>query len=598
MRIAVAQMNTCAGDFDGAAEAMSAYGRRAKSLQADLIVYPAPVLIGADPMALIDNPSYMDEALATLDRLAKNLTVPAIVPFAMGTAGAIFPVYAYLSQGEVHLSGMLDRLGPLEFDDVEIGLAFTFDDLEAYTSGAMDADIICFIPPLGYSANDEETALVASVADGCFVQEARDSESWIVAASACGAYEDYVYTGGSFVMAPLGQLAAYLPPFKEDLLVCDINVESDDVADLADTGELVFDRGRMLWDAAALALRDQVNKRKLAGVVLALDGGLATSALAALAVDAVGPMRVSALLCATDNTLLKAARELAQRLHIHEVDELRFADIAALAEDLSPDSNIDVVVDSLMRVRLGAVAQDNNLLVASSVDKTELALNAHPALSAAASFAPFGDIYRSDVIKIARWRNTLSPVFDEKMFECVAIPEGFRRADALTTAELAINYVDAALLFYFERNAGLEELANLMASKEAAQRLLEHLHASRAYRRFAPAFPVLSMRSLDEAAAPVTDAWIDRGRAQPHASKPKTEPAGAPAAMAEALSNFAGAQATPHLQDVLPDGSNIEDRISEMLGFLQELSEGSRMQRGSNKGSDDDSWASGLFSDN
>lgn len=593
MRVAIAQMNTRAGDFEATYEAMLAYGRRAAALQADLLVYPSAALMGADPMALIDNPSYMGQAQATLERLAASLELDALVPFMMGTAGAIFPVYAYLSHGEVITAGMIDRLGPITVGNIELGCAFTFDDLEAFSSGALDADIVCFMPVAGFDASDEATALLPAVSDGCFCDEARKSESWLVVANGSGAYEDYVYTGGSFIMSPEAELAAAAPLFDETLISFDIDVDSDEpLASPLDPP--AYDRSRMLWDAAALALRDQVMKRNLSGALVALDGGLATSAVAALASDALGPMRVSALICATDKTLEKSARELAQKLHIHEVDEISYFELRRSAAVLAPDSDSDTVAQGLINLRLGAMAHEGNLLLVSEADKTELSVGEMAPLGATMSFAPFGDVFRSDITKIARWRNTLSPVFEPSVLERIAAPQGLYLEQMGCSVEYAVSMLDAALLYYFERGAGYSELLPLGGGEQFVRALFERLHKTRASRRFAPAFPVLSSRSLDELAAPVTDLWVDDGTEVPKTQKAAPERGGAPAAVADVIKQLG---AGPAPVGALPDAADLQKRISEVLGLLSDVSAGSTMQN-SHDDTDGDSWLNNLFSDN
>ena len=46
MRIAVAQMNTQAGDFEFTAQTMLEYAQRAQQQGAELVIYPAPTLTG------------------------------------------------------------------------------------------------------------------------------------------------------------------------------------------------------------------------------------------------------------------------------------------------------------------------------------------------------------------------------------------------------------------------------------------------------------------------------------------------------------------------------------------------------------------------
>ena len=56
-----------------------------------------------------------------------------------------------------------------------------------------------------------------------------------------------------------------------------------------------FDRGTWMWNGLRLHLRDSVAAQCAGRVLVALDGGLASSLLACLAVDALGSRSVIAL---------------------------------------------------------------------------------------------------------------------------------------------------------------------------------------------------------------------------------------------------------------------------------------------------------------
>lgn len=598
MKIAIAQINTVAGDFESTLQIMTTYGQRAQERGAELVVYPSPVLMGPDPMALIDNKNYVASALDTLNKLAQNLEVDALVPLVMGTAGAVFTSYAYLHGGEVMCAGMLDRLGPLSAGAAEIGVAFTPDDLEAFASGMIDADVVCYIPVLGFNADDKVSLLACGVSQGAFVEAASEMGSWIVAVNAAGAYEDYVYTGSSFVMSPAGELAYMAPSMGEALLLADVDIDAENVGGEALTPPS-YEREHLLWDAAALALRDQVAKRGFEGATLLLDGTFATSAVAVVATDALGPMKVSALIAA-QGPALADAHALAASLHLHVVDEVNPHDIEALGGALDGDADAQTLAHKLLYLRLASQAAHDNLLVLSEADKTQLALEDPEQSCCVGAFAPFGDVFRSDVLAAARWRSSVSPVFSDSVFARLALPTGLSCEALPDDAELAINTLDAALVFYLERSASLQELASLGQGEEFARMLVERLHAARAARRFAPNFPVLSNRSLDEAAAPLTDRWIDAGSVSP-----KLLAALQHSPFSQGMHNISGANLADAMQQAFGEsleegGTELPQQLAQALSFLQELTQSSQLTQAIRHKSDGEgsAWVQEFFSDN
>ena len=623
MRIAIAQMNTRAGDFAATVDAMGLFGERAAAAGADLLVYPAPALMGPDPMGLSEQEGYVFDVTEALGKLAERLRVPALVPFMMGLGANPGVDVAYVRDGTVLpvvLASWLGALGSVVPDGdsaraksadepaqlpfgrpacisvggVDVGLALTFDDLDAFASGDVSADIVCHIPVDGFDTDDVATCLAPSVSDGCFTQDASDANSWLVAAGAVGGYEDSVYAGGSFVMAPWGELAAVAPSFVEDLLVCDIDVMGEGpLADPVDAPS--FDRERMLWDACSLALRDQVDKRGLAGVTLAVDGGLGTAALASLAVDAVGPLRVSALVCA-EGDALKDARELVRALRIRDVDELPTRDLARAADLVGGDVDAEALGRGLVRARLFAQAASEGRLALSAADKTELAVGVSgEPVATAGAFAPLGDVYRSDVARLARRRNMVSSVIPARSLARIRVPEGLGLEEVATSDELRVGELDAMLLMHVERGLGLAGLSAGKLGAEGARRLLARIKGNEAVRRSGPRYPIVSACSFAELASPVTDAWVDHGRDL--ADDPRADE------IADALRELAG-EASSAEESPLEEALDPE-RVSEVMGYLKDLADGRRLRSEASGGDEDPGaaggdglWPSGMFSDN
>lgn len=623
MRIAIAQMNTRAGDFAATIDAMGLYGERAAAAGADLLVYPAPALMGPDPMGLSEQEGYVFDVTEALGKLAERLRVPALVPFMMGLGanpgvdvafvrdGTVLPVVlaswlgalgSAVPDGDSARAKSADAPAQLPFGrpacisvgGVDVGLALTFDDLDAFASGDVSADIVCHIPVDGFDTDDVATCLAPSVSDGCFTQDASDANSWLVAAGAVGGYEDSVYAGGSFVMAPWGELAAVAPSFVEDLLVCDIDVMGEGpLADPVDAPS--FDRERMLWDACSLALRDQVDKRGLAGVTLAVDGGLGTAALASLAVDAVGPLRVSALVCA-EGDALKDARELVRALRIRDVDELSVRDLARAADLVGGDVDAEALGRGLVRARLFAQAASEGRLALSAADKTELAVGVSgEPVATAGAFAPLGDVYRSDVARLARRRNMVSSVIPARSLARIRVPEGLGLEEVATSDELRVGELDAMLLMHVERGLGLAGLSAGKLGAEGARRLLARIKGNEAVRRSGPRYPIVSACSFAELASPVTDAWVDHGRDLADDARADE--------IADALRELAG-EASSAEESPLEEALDPE-RVSEVMGYLKDLADGRRLRSEASGGDEDPGaaggdglWPSGMFSDN
>lgn len=655
MKIAIAQMNSRPGAFEATVSAMAAYGRRAEELGAELLVFGAPTLMGPDPMCLAADEAYLLDATRALASLAEQIHVPALVPYTSNITGA--PAYdiAYVRDGAVvpvSLSVMLEQAGEagtsglsraiqerLDADEsaaeagraparliepavlpiggVDVGVALSLGDLDAFCNGELEADVICLMPVDGYDTDDEMTCLAPSVSDGCFVREAGEADAWLAVAGASGAYEDMTYCGGSFVMAPWGELAAVAPSFGEDLLVCDVDVLSEGpLPEPVSAPE--YDRASTLWRAVVASVRDQVDKRGLSGVALVADGTLASSAVAAVAVDAVGPLRVHAIVSA-DGDALADARELVRNLRIRDVDELSGRQLVAAADALGSDDG-DALAAALVEARLGSLASSGELLALSSADKTMLAVGVAgpcptPAVRADA-FAPFGDVYRSDVARVARSRNVVSPVIPAGCLTRLCVPDGLGLEDTATTDELRLSELDALLLLRIERAAGMGELAGSRLGEDGVRLVLARLRSLEAWRRQGPAYPVVSARSLGELERPVMDAWEDHvpdeasiarlassiAGAVAHPRPRSVRPQDAPAPEPELAGGKFPLEGLPLSLPVSPDvAAQMGPRVSELMGYLKELSDGRRLRGEADKrqkGGSGGMWPGGMFSDN
>ena len=72
MKIAIAQINTTIGDFDGNADKIVDAWRRADEAGAALVVLPELALCGYPPRDLLAKPAFLRQNQAALERLAKR----------------------------------------------------------------------------------------------------------------------------------------------------------------------------------------------------------------------------------------------------------------------------------------------------------------------------------------------------------------------------------------------------------------------------------------------------------------------------------------------------------------------------------------------
>ncbi|MEE1159643.1 MAG: nitrilase-related carbon-nitrogen hydrolase, partial [Atopobiaceae bacterium] len=101
MIVAIAQMNTHAGDFGMTVDRMATLSKRAADQEAKLIVFPAPCLTGQAVQDFPSREGFQADLLQALDRLSRELSCPAIVPILAEQDGESYREVMLLKDGEV-----------------------------------------------------------------------------------------------------------------------------------------------------------------------------------------------------------------------------------------------------------------------------------------------------------------------------------------------------------------------------------------------------------------------------------------------------------------------------------------------------------------
>lgn len=531
MRIAIAQLNTRAGDFAQTSERMEAYAQNARDDHADLVVFPLVSLTGPSPVDYAHHEGFRADLLRTLDALDGRLACPCLIPIVTDIDGdsvaevmlvgseGIVPLRArslveHRQQNQVQDAALTSDVqyellhAPLTFEYEGWRMAFvtTYEELNDLADASEQLDVVLFVSSYGYALDDTSSALGASLQENRFKNDAVSLDAWLVAVGAVGGYGLQVYTGSSFVLAPNGKLAASAPAFEEALITADITTRGGNGGmdlDVSDVEPELYNRSLHLWESLVLGLRDYLQKQGHHEVACALDGGLATSLLAVLASDALGPTHVHALIdTSSDVDRVRLARKLAEDLRIDVTD---LPESYRLAND--PFGQRD-----LTQAYLARLARAYHALVLSAADKTFLAVEARTACANVADLLPFGDVYRSDVADLAHLRNTISPIVPAQAFAWYEVPP-IAGLDAVEqTRELQLERVDVTLASHVEWERSVSDVAARQGVPDLTVAILKALHDTQPARDLCPPCLVVSSRPLFAARFPQGFAWHDRVR--------------------------------------------------------------------------------------
>src|SRR5688572_3954638 len=378
LRIALAQVNTTVGDFDGNLRRIRDAIGRAEALGAELVAFPEQTLPGYPAEDLLLKSEFIEANRRALEALAADVTRSVVVvgvahrdddvynAAAVLAGGAVrgiyrkhhLPNYSVFDEKRYFQAGnepMVFGYGPITFG-VNVCEDMWYPDGPAVAqAGEGGAELLICVSSSPYfrgKTRDRERMLATRAADNV---------ACVAFVNQVGGQDELVFDGSSVVLDEHGDVVARARAFEEDLIVADLDLESvfrarlrdprrrDGVAWRGEDHDLLpvrrielpyptekkaaarrrpritpgvapqLEPPAELYEALVLGLGDYVRKNRFETVVLGLSGGIDSALTATLAVDALGPERVVGVSMPSRFTAQRSqddAAELADRLGI------------------------------------------------------------------------------------------------------------------------------------------------------------------------------------------------------------------------------------------------------------------------------------------
>lgn len=280
-----------------------------------------------------------------------------------------------------------------------------------------------------------------------------------------GYINNKLYAAPSFVLQPHGTMSAYCAPFEQRFCLYNTD-QSPTSKDKLSTQKLSTriqknpDSAYMhIWDALCMGIQDWCAMFGAREVVCVMDGGLASSVLAALLVDALGALHVHALIapreCSYDFT---AANTLATALGID----------ARTCNDMSYGQGFRTLQEKI-HVREGALvgyaqtwAQTLSAVLVSSCDKLAYMLGAYTLFDTCTRIAPLADLLRCDVERLARARMTRSALFSTCEYKNIEYQRLQEHLSALATCD--VRTLDSNLQNYLHQRVSASDQSHATQS--------------------------------------------------------------------------------------------------------------------------------------
>ncbi|MEV0717129.1 NAD+ synthase [Asanoa sp. NPDC050611] len=279
-----------------------------------------------------------------------------------------------------------------------------------------------------------------------------------------------------------------------------------------------------VWQALVLGLRDYVRKNGFGKVAFGLSGGIDSSVVAAIAVDALGPADVIAVSMPSHNSSAHSredAAEMAKRtgleLRVHEIQPMVDSFLATMSLSGLALENLQARVRGVI---LMSISNQEGPLVLTTGNKSELAVGYSTLYGdSVGGFNPLKDVPKTLVWKLARWRNDEAlrigeePPIPENSI--AKLPSAELRPGQLDTDSLP-DYaeLDAILLSYVDGDKGRADLVAAGHDPELVDRILRMVDLAEYKRRQSAPGTKISIKAFGrDRRLPITNRW--REPAQP-----------------------------------------------------------------------------------
>ncbi|MBI5187618.1 MAG: NAD+ synthase [Nitrospirae bacterium] len=548
LRIALAQINTVVGDFEGNTSKIVDYIEKARKFGADIVVFQELSITGYPPEDLLLKPQFIKDNLNALKRVKDETRGITVIVGFVDRKDDIYNAAVIIYDGElidvyhkIYLPnyGVFDeyryfqagtRCPVYQFGEATIGINICEDiwypEGPTRTQALAGAEVIININASPYhigKAVSREKMLSTRASDSAII---------VVYLNAVGGQDELVFDGHSLIFDEKGNVIVRGKQFEEELIVTDLDLEAVMLRRLHDprrrqevlsleTGavekviipvessgarhkalprreEIILEPMEEIYKALTLGTADYVNKNGFNGVVIGLSGGVDSALVATIAVDALGKENVTGLLMPspyTSNESREDVYALAGNLGIKiievPIDSVFQSYLDSLKREFH-DLPADVTEENLQaRIRgniLMAFSNKFGWLVLTTGNKSEMSVGYATLYGdMAGGFAVIKDVPKTMVYELCRWKNKKegrAVILERILWK---EPSAELKPDQKDTDTLPpYPVLDPVLKAYIEDDKSFEEILLLGCEPECAQKVVRMIDKSEYKRRQAP----------------------------------------------------------------------------------------------------------------
>ena len=526
MRIGLAQINPKVGDFASNTRKILKYIDDAKRLDRELLVFPELSIPGYPPRDLLDYSSFIDANLKALEEVAKAARGITVIcgfvernasktgrPFHNSAAilqegriaatyrKQLLPYYDVFEEERYFEPGHeacvvqvgASRVGVVvceDFWNIDTFLKRPYATRPPEKLREARPDIVVNISASPFSLGKPDRRI------SLFQQGAAVVGAPIILCNQVGGNDELLFDGCSFALDAKGNPIAKGPAFEEALVVFETGGGQVSPPTLP-----AWPSSEPEWIALALkmGLRDYVLKCGASRVCLGLSGGIDSSVVAAIAVDALGKDAVAGVSLPTRYTSspsIEDAEVLAKHLgiacRIIPIEGI-FGAYESVCKAWFGHGSKSLTLENIQpRIRmtlLMAMANEEQRLLLNTSNKSEIAMGYSTLYGdSSGALSVLGDLTKRQVYALARWINRTGKIIPTRVLErppTAELRENQTDQDTLPPYDILDDLVNQAIV----EGKSPSQLTCASASSESIETFSRLYSASEYKRRQLP--PVL-----------------------------------------------------------------------------------------------------------
>lgn len=530
MKIAIAQINTTVGDFEGNSKKIISHIKDAEKKGADLVIFPEMSIASYPPNDLLENPDFISKSLRAAEAIAKKCTkIAAVVGLPMlnksSTGNGLFNSAAVLAEGRVdfiqnkallptydvfyegryfepgtaHIAYTLNgvKIGITICEDIWSAVPFNsrklyrYDPVEALATNGAQIIVNCSASPFYVGKDHVREKLIS--------QAAIRNNLPIIYVNSVGANDDLVFDGHSLVVNAEGEIVREGTAFEEELFLVEYNENTKAIKSIGQNNYKAQKDIEQLHQSLLLGLSDYMNKSGFKKAVIGLSGGIDSAVVAALAVEALGSKNVLGVAMPSpysSKSSVTDAQKLAKNLGI-EFKIIPISEIYNSYLQIFKPQRISLVEENIQaRIRgniLMGISNKTNAIVLSTGNKSELAVGYCTLYGdMAGGLALISDVPKTAVYRLAKEINRKKEIIPRSTM--TKPPSAELRPNQKDTDSLPpYEVLDEILRLYIEEHESPEQIIAAGFAKKVVEDIVHRVDRNEYKRRqAAPGIKVTS----------------------------------------------------------------------------------------------------------